>query len=144
MSWQDDAGRDLLRTFGDRMAMFVRGEGAYLWDADGRRYLDFLAGIAVNSLGHAHPVFVEAIAAQAATLAHVSNYFATPPQLELAARLKRLAGHGRLRPGVLRQLRRRGERGRFQARPPARRRRSARASSRSPTRSTAARWARWR
>lgn len=81
------------------MAMFVRGEGAYLWDADGRRYLDFLAGIAVNSLGHAHPVFVEAIAAQAATLAHVSNYFATPPQLELAARLKRLAGtgeHGRV------------------------------------------------
>ena len=76
------------------MAMFVRGEGAYLWDADGRRYLDFLAGIAVNSLGHAHPVFVEAIATQAATLAHVSNYFATPPQLELAARLKRLAGTG--------------------------------------------------
>lgn len=94
MSWQDDAGRDLLRTFGDRMAMFVRGEGAYLWDADGRRYLDFLAGIAVNSLGHAHPVFVDAVATQAATLAHVSNYFATPPQLELAARLKRLAGTG--------------------------------------------------
>jgi acetylornithine/N-succinyldiaminopimelate aminotransferase len=94
MSWQDDAGRDLLRTFGDRMAMFVRGEGAYLWDVEGRRYLDFLAGIAVNSLGHAHPAFVEAIAAQAATLAHVSNYFATPPQLELAARLKRLAGTG--------------------------------------------------
>ena len=76
------------------MAMFVRGEGAYLWDADGRRYLDFLAGIAVTSLGHAHPVFVEAVAAQAATLAHVSNYFATPPQLALAARLKRLAGTG--------------------------------------------------
>jgi acetylornithine/N-succinyldiaminopimelate aminotransferase len=94
MSWQDDAGRDLLRTFGDRMAMFVRGEGAYLWDADGRRYLDYLAGIAVNSLGHAHPVFVTAIASQAATLAHVSNYFATPPQLELASRLKRLAGTG--------------------------------------------------
>lgn len=94
MSWQDDAGRDLLRTFGDRMAMFVRGEGAYLWDADGRRYLDYLAGIAVNSLGHAHPVFVAAIATQAATLAHVSNYFATPPQLGLASRLKRLAGTG--------------------------------------------------
>lgn len=94
MSWQDDAGRDLLRTFGDRMAMFVRGEGAYLWDADGRRYLDFLAGIAVNSLGHAHPAFVDAVSRQAATLAHVSNYFATPPQLELAARLKRLAGTG--------------------------------------------------
>ena len=94
MSWQDDAGRDLVRSFGPRMAMFVRGEGAYLWDADGRRYLDFLAGIAVNSLGHAHPVFVAAIATQAATLAHVSNYFATPPQLELAGRLKRLAGTG--------------------------------------------------
>ncbi len=94
MSWQDDAGRDLVRSFGPRMEMFVRGEGAYLWDADGRRYLDFLAGIAVNSLGHAHPVFVEAIATQAATLAHVSNYFATPPQLELASRLKRLAGTG--------------------------------------------------
>ena len=94
MSWQDDAGRDLVRSFGPRMEMFVRGEGAYLWDADGRRYLDFLAGIAVNSIGHAHPAFVQAIAAQAATLAHVSNYFATPPQLELAARLKRLAGTG--------------------------------------------------
>ena len=94
MSWQDDAGRDLVRSFGERMELFVRGEGAYLWDADGRRYLDFLAGIAVNSLGHAHPVFVEAIATQAATLAHVSNYFATLPQLELASRLKRLAGTG--------------------------------------------------
>jgi acetylornithine/N-succinyldiaminopimelate aminotransferase len=94
MSWQDDAGRDLVRSFGDRMAMFVRGEGAYVWDADGKRYLDFLAGIAVNSLGHAHPAFVEAITRQASTLSHVSNYFATPPQLELASRLKRLAGTG--------------------------------------------------
>jgi len=94
MTWQDDAGRDLVRSFGPRMAMFVRGEGSHLWDADGRRHLDFLAGIAVTSLGHAHPVFVEAVATQAATLAHVSNYFATPPQLELASRLKRLAGTG--------------------------------------------------
>jgi acetylornithine/N-succinyldiaminopimelate aminotransferase len=93
-SWQDDAARDLVRSFGDRMALFVRGEGAYLWDGGGRRYLDFLAGIAVDALGHAHPVFVEAVARQAATLAHVSNYFATPPQLALAARLKRLAGTG--------------------------------------------------
>lgn len=94
MSWQDDAGKDLVRSFGDRLALFVRGEGCSLWDDSGRRYLDFLAGIAVNSLGHAHPIFVEAITTQAATLAHVSNYFATPPQLELAARLKRLAGTG--------------------------------------------------
>lgn len=93
-TWQDDAGRDLVRSFGDRMALFVRGEGAYVWDADGTKYLDFLAGIAVNALGHAHPTFVSALTAQAATLAHVSNYFATPPQLALAARLKRLAGTG--------------------------------------------------
>ncbi|WP_194398016.1 acetylornithine transaminase [Microbacterium atlanticum] len=94
MTWQDDAGRDLVKSFGARMQMFVRGEGSYLWDADGKRYLDFLAGIAVDSLGHSHPVFVDAISTQAATLAHVSNYFATPPQLALAATLKRLAGTG--------------------------------------------------
>lgn len=92
-TWQDDASRDLLN-LGGRLALLVRGEGSHVWDADGTRYLDFLGGIAVNALGHAHPVFVEAVAAQAATLAHVSNYFATPQQLELAARLKRLAGTG--------------------------------------------------
>lgn len=93
-AWQRDARRDLLANAGDRLALFTRGEGAYLWDDAGKRYLDFLAGIAVNSLGHAHPAFIEAVSAQAATLAHVSNYFATPPQLALAARLKRLAGTG--------------------------------------------------
>lgn len=93
-SWQHAAGRDLTRNASDRYALFVRGEGAHLWDEGGTRYLDFLGGIAVVSLGHAHPVFVEAVANQAATLAHVSNYFATPPQLELAALLKRLAGTG--------------------------------------------------
>ena len=93
-TWRDDAGRDLIRNAGDRFALFVRGEGAYVWDEHGTRYLDFLAGIAVNSLGHAHPVFVDAVATQAATLAHVSNYFATPPQLALAAKLKELAGTG--------------------------------------------------
>lgn len=92
--WQDDAARDLVLNAGDRLAMLVRGEGSYLWDAEGRRHLDFLAGIAVTSLGHAHPAFVTAVSTQAATLAHVSNYFATPPQLALAARLKRLAGAG--------------------------------------------------
>lgn len=94
ITWREDAGRDLVRSFGERTALFTRGEGAYMWDADGNRYLDFLAGIAVNSLGHAHPAFVEAVAVQAATLAHVSNYYATEPQLALAMRLKRLAGTG--------------------------------------------------
>ncbi|NYE20733.1 acetylornithine transaminase [Microbacterium immunditiarum] len=93
-AWQEDAGRDLLRNAGDRLALIVRGEGAHVWDDEGRRYLDFLAGVAVTSLGHAHPVFVDAVSKQAANLAHVSNYFATPPQLALAARLKRLAGTG--------------------------------------------------
>ncbi|WP_370655298.1 acetylornithine transaminase [Microbacterium terrisoli] len=93
VSWQDDVSHDLLNV-GGRLALLVRGEGSHVWDADGIRYLDFLGGIAVNALGHSHPVFVEAVSRQAATLAHVSNYFATPPQLELAARLKRLAGTG--------------------------------------------------
>ncbi|WEG07681.1 acetylornithine transaminase [Microbacterium horticulturae] len=92
-TWQDEASRDLLN-LGGRLALLVRGEGSHVWDADGTRYLDFLGGIAVNALGHAHPVFVDAVSRQAATLAHVSNYFATPQQLELAARLKRLAGTG--------------------------------------------------
>ena len=93
ITWQDEVSRDLLN-LGGRLALFVRGEGSHVWDADGVRYLDFLGGIAVNALGHAHPAFVAAVTSQAATLAHVSNYFATPPQLELAARLKRLAGAG--------------------------------------------------
>ena len=92
--WQDDVARDLVQNAGDRLALLTHGEGSYVWDGEGNRLLDFLAGIAVNSLGHANPVFVDAVAKQAATLTHVSNYFATPPQLELAARLKRLAGAG--------------------------------------------------
>ena len=74
------------------LRVLVRGEGARVWDDQGTEYLDFLAGIAVNALGHAHPVFVEAVSRQAATIAHVSNYFASEPQLELAERLKRLTG----------------------------------------------------
>jgi acetylornithine aminotransferase len=78
------------------MAILARGRGARVWDADGNEYLDFLAGIAVNALGHAHPVFVDAVATQAGTLAHVSNYFATEPQVRLAERLARLTGGDRV------------------------------------------------
>ncbi|MEO8262141.1 MAG: acetylornithine transaminase [Pseudolysinimonas sp.] len=78
------------------MAVLDHGEGAHVWDVDGNRYLDFLAGIAVNALGHAHPVLVDAVAGQAARLAHVSNYFATAPQIELAERLTRLSGGDRV------------------------------------------------
>lgn len=63
----------------------VRGEGARLWDADGKEYLDFGAGVAVNSLGHCHPAMVEAIAEQANTLIHCSNLYQVPGQAELAA-----------------------------------------------------------
>jgi acetylornithine/N-succinyldiaminopimelate aminotransferase len=76
------------------LALLERGDGAYVWDADGNKYLDFLAGIAVNSLGHNHPVLVEAVTRQASTLVHVSNYFATRPQIELAERLRVISGAG--------------------------------------------------
>ncbi|MGF3057215.1 acetylornithine transaminase [Microbacterium sp. YY-01] len=91
--WQETASRDLM-SLGGRLALLTRGEGSWVWDDEGNRYLDFLGGIAVNCLGHAHPVFIDAVTEQAKTLAHVSNYFATQPQLDLAARLKRLAGTG--------------------------------------------------
>ena len=84
----------MMGTVTDPLALLVRGQGCQVWDADGNRYLDFLAGIAVNSLGHAHPAIVDAVTSQIATLAHVSNYFATPPQIELAERLQRITGAG--------------------------------------------------
>ncbi|SBN64754.1 acetylornithine aminotransferase apoenzyme [Curtobacterium sp. 9128] len=93
-TWNDRFGASLMRSLTPPKVMLERGSGCRVWDVDGKEYLDFLAGIAVNSLGHAHPVLVEAIADQAAKLVHVSNYFATPPQLELAERLKRITGAG--------------------------------------------------
>lgn len=84
----------LMGTVTSPQALLVRGEGCWVWDADGKRYLDFLAGIAVNALGHAHPALVDAVTHQIGTLAHVSNYFASPPQIELAERLIRLSGAG--------------------------------------------------
>ncbi len=90
--WRVAERRDLAINIGPRLAQLVRGEGAYVYDNAGNEYLDFLAGIAVNALGHANPVFVSAVSEQAATLAHVSNWFTTPQQLQLAATIKRLAG----------------------------------------------------
>lgn len=92
--WRERFGAAMMGSVPTPMGMLVRGEGAHVWDEAGTRYLDFLAGIAVNALGHAHPVLVDAVSRQVATLAHVSNYFATPPQLELAERLRRLTGAG--------------------------------------------------
>ncbi len=84
--------RALLGVFGTPRAVLTHGEGCYVWDADGARYLDLLAGIAVNVLGHAHPAVVAAVSAQAARLVHVSNFFTTTPQVELAERLLEVAG----------------------------------------------------
>jgi acetylornithine/N-succinyldiaminopimelate aminotransferase len=76
--------------FGPPAVMFERGEGTQLFDVNGRRYLDFLAGIAVVSLGHANPVIADAIAAQAHRLVHVSNFFANPVATEAAVQINSL------------------------------------------------------
>ena len=77
----------LMSTFGRPKRVFVRGEGCYVWDAEGQRHLDLLSGLAVTALGHAHPTVLAAITGQIATLGHVSNFFSTPAQVALAERL---------------------------------------------------------
>ena len=74
----------LMNTYGERVAAFVRGKGTRVWDAEGKEYLDLIAGIAVSTLGHCHPKVVERIVKQAETLIHVSNLYYTLPQIELA------------------------------------------------------------
>ncbi|WP_242496277.1 acetylornithine transaminase [Xylanimonas protaetiae] len=86
-AWTDRYTHAVMDTFGPPQRVLVRGEGCYVWDADGRRYLDLLAGIAVNALGHAHPTLTAAISAQLGTLGHVSNFFGTPTQIALAETL---------------------------------------------------------
>jgi acetylornithine/N-succinyldiaminopimelate aminotransferase len=82
----------LMNTFGPPRLVLTKGEGPYVWDAEGTRYLDLLGGIAVNALGHAHPALVSAVTQQLGTLGHVSNFFATQPQVALAERLLALLG----------------------------------------------------
>lgn len=92
--WADRYGQALMGNYGTPQRVLVRGEGPYVWDVAGTRYLDLLAGIAVNALGHAHPTLVSAVSAQLGTLGHVSNFFATPAQITLAERLLDLAAEG--------------------------------------------------
>jgi acetylornithine/N-succinyldiaminopimelate aminotransferase len=87
-SWTDV----MLPTYAAPVLTLVRGEGATVWDDQGRSYVDLVAGIAVNALGHAHPAVVEAVSRQVATLGHTSNLVATEPSLRLAERLLALAG----------------------------------------------------
>ncbi|MEV6686703.1 acetylornithine transaminase [Streptomyces sp. NPDC051130] len=85
----------LTDNYGTPALALVRGQGAQVWDADGRQYTDFVGGIAVNALGHAHPAVVAAVTGQISTLGHVSNLYASEPVLALGERLLQLFG----RPG---------------------------------------------
>ena len=93
-TWLERYRANMMGSVTSPQALLARGEGCWVWDVDGKRYLDFLAGIAVNALGHAHPALVNAVTHQIGTLAHVSNYFATEPQIDLAERLLRISGAG--------------------------------------------------
>ncbi len=89
-------GRTVLGNYARAPVVFVRGRGAWIWDAEGRKYLDFFPGFGVGALGHCHPTVVRAIRAQAGRLIHIPNTYHHPGQGELAARLLKLAGfHGR-------------------------------------------------
>ena len=88
--------RYLMRTYKRGAVDFVRGEGCLLWDADGKEYLDFLAGISVCSIGHCHPAVVAAVTEQAERLMHVSNLFYTEPMTRLAQRLSESSLGGRV------------------------------------------------
>jgi len=90
--WQERYTGALMNTFGPPKTTLVSGSGARVVDADGKEYVDFLGGIAVNTLGHAHPALVKAVSDQVATLVHVSNFFATPGQVALAEKLLALLG----------------------------------------------------
>jgi len=82
----------MMDNYGTPPIALVRGEGAYVWDADGNRLLDLVGGIAVNALGHQHPAVVKAVTTQVTRLGHVSNLYINEPALELAERLVELVG----------------------------------------------------
>ncbi|SRR5579884_93511 len=83
-NWRELEARYYMRTFARLPVVFERGEGCYVYDDEGRPYLDMVAGLAVNILGHAHPVIIEAMTKQAEKLIHASSLYYTEPQLELA------------------------------------------------------------
>ncbi|GAC1335690.1 MAG: acetylornithine transaminase [Candidatus Dormibacteria bacterium] len=95
MTLAQDEARYLMGTFKRQPVELVRGEGARVWDAEGKVFLDFVGGIAVNVLGHAHPAVVEAVSRQAATLIHTSNLYYSRPQVDLAERLGKVGFEGR-------------------------------------------------
>lgn len=93
-SYQERYAASLMNIFGPPKLVLTRGEGAHVWDIDGNEYVDLLGGIAVNALGHGHPALVEAVTTQLRTLGHISNFFTSAPQVELAEKLLALLGVG--------------------------------------------------
>jgi len=89
--WMARCAGAVMHTYGRQPLVITRGEGARLWDAQGREYLDCVAGLAVASLGHAHPAVAAAVCRQAKELVHVSNLYYTTPMIELAEDLTRLS-----------------------------------------------------
>ena len=92
MTWHDRWAASMMNNYGAPKVMLVRGAGSRVWDVDGREYVDLIAGIAVNALGHGDPRVANAIAEQWSTLGHVSNLYASEPGLALAERLIGLVG----------------------------------------------------
>ena len=99
--WSQRYAGAVMNTFGTPERVLVRGQGAHVWDADGTEYVDLLAGIAVNCLGHAHPAIVSAVCEQMSTLGHISNFFTSPAQVRLAEELAALTLPG-AEPGTTR------------------------------------------
>jgi acetylornithine/N-succinyldiaminopimelate aminotransferase len=93
-SFQERYAASLMNTFGPPKLTLVRGAGAHVWDDRGNEYVDLLGGIAVNALGHGHPALVDAVTTQLQTLGHISNFFTSPAQVELAEALVDRLGAG--------------------------------------------------
>jgi len=89
--WSDRWEASMMKNYGRPPLLLVRGKGSRVWDDSGKEYIDLIAGIAVNALGHGHPAFVQAITDQLNTIGHTSNLYATEPGLHLAERLLQLS-----------------------------------------------------
>jgi len=92
MSWFDREAKVMIPFFKRQRVVFVRGEGCWLYDINGKKYLDMVAGIATVSIGHSHPYFIKRVYEQLNKLVHVSNLFYTIPQIELGEKLQSITG----------------------------------------------------
>ncbi len=92
MDWFERESKVLIRFYRRLPVVFVKGEGCWLYDVNGKKYLDLVAGIATVSIGHCHPHFIKRVREQLERLVHISNLFYTTPQIELAERLQKITG----------------------------------------------------